>query len=179
MHTDDPSAPAVIVRPMPASVASSVDSLREMRLRRATLALIILLLAQFALGIAANLYATVPAHHPGAHTVNFFTGSLNSIRWALGHTAPVLAAHTALGLLIVLAAIGLLVQAVYLSHRRTLVAAALGMLLVIGAGFNGASFLDFGNDVNSLIMSLLFALATACYVAILYIMPIRFCRSAR
>jgi hypothetical protein len=40
----------------------------------------------------------------------------------------------------------------------------LGLVFIIGAGFNGASFLNYGNAVNSFIMAALWALATTCYV---------------
>ena len=42
---------------------------------------------------------------------------------------------------------------------------------MIGAGFNGLSFLDDGKNVNSLIMALLFALAMLCYLSIMYATP--------
>jgi transcriptional regulator with XRE-family HTH domain len=45
----------------------------------------------------------------------------------------------------------------------------LGGLLVIGAGFNGASFLDFGHDFSSLIMALLAIAAIACYAIALFL----------
>jgi hypothetical protein len=40
----------------------------------------------------------------------------------------------------------------------------LGALLVIGAGFNGASFLDFGENFSSLLMELLALAALGCYL---------------
>jgi hypothetical protein len=43
----------------------------------------------------------------------------------------------------------------------------LGAGFIIGAGFNGASFLDFNANTSSLIMSLLFALATLSYIVVL------------
>jgi hypothetical protein len=42
---------------------------------------------------------------------------------------------------------------------------------VIGAGFNGASFLDYNKTTNSLIMALPFALAMLYYIAIIYELP--------
>jgi hypothetical protein len=41
--------------------------------------------------------------------------------------------------------------------------------LVIGAGFNGASFLNFNNNISSLIMALLAFGAIACYSAALFL----------
>jgi hypothetical protein len=48
-----------------------------------------------------------------------------------------------------------------------MISAVLGASFIIGAGFNGASFLDFNHNISSLIMSLLFALATLAYVVVL------------
>jgi membrane-associated PAP2 superfamily phosphatase len=153
------------------TVETTVDPVHLDRLRRAAFVTLVLLLIQFALGIGANLYVTVPAHHPGARPGSYFSGSLQSLGWALHHARAVLAAHTALGFVIVLAAVGLVVQTARLRRGRLLAAATLGTLSVIGAGFNGASFLDYNKDVNSLIMALLFALAMFCYLLILYGTP--------
>jgi len=45
-------------------------------------------------------------------------------------------------------------------------AAVLGALFILGAGFNGASFLNYNKDANSYVMALLFA-AVLCYIIIL------------
>lgn len=55
-------------------------------------------------------------------------------------------------------------------RRATTVAALLGAGFVVGAGFNGASFLDFNNDISSLIMALLAFSAVACYSAAIYLL---------
>ncbi len=46
----------------------------------------------------------------------------------------------------------------------------LGALLVIGAGFNGASFLDFNNNLSSLLMALLAFASAICYVVVLFLL---------
>ena len=48
---------------------------------------------------------------------------------------------------------------------------SLGGLLVIGAAFNGASFLDFNDNVSSLIMALLAFASIGCYAAALFGCP--------
>ncbi len=50
-------------------------------------------------------------------------------------------------------------------HRAETALALLGGLAVIGAGFNGASFLSYGKAFSSMIMAGLWAVALACYVA--------------
>ena len=149
----------------------STDRVRAQRVRHATLVMLVMLLVQFALGISSDLYATVAAHHPGAHPSDYFGGSLQSLAWALHHAPAVLAAHSALGLLILLAAIGLVVQTVRIRRSGLVAMAMMGAASVIGAGFNGLSFLDYSQNLNSLIMALLFALAMLCYLSIIYTTP--------
>jgi hypothetical protein len=77
--------------------------------------------------------------------------------------------HAALGLALAVFAVAAAVWAI--RSREPAVAAwtLVAGLLVIGAGFNGASFLDFAHDVSSLIMALLAFAAIACYsIALLF-----------
>lgn len=137
-------------------------------LRILLLLMVMLVLCQAALGMAVNLFVTIPRHHPGARSSNYFTGSVHSVSWALTHGAVTLTAHVALGLALVVVAVALAI-AVLRARRRAVAAwSVLGGLLTIGAGFNGASFLDFNKDVSSLIMALLTFAAIASYVAALY-----------
>jgi len=133
----------------------------------AVLAMLVLLLCQFAVGMAVNLYAQIAPNHPGAHPANYFTGSVHSIGWSIGSGPVTLAIHSVLGLFLVVAAVTLLVLAIRTRRRATTIAALLGMGFIIGAGFNGASFLDFNHNTSSLIMALLFALATLSYIVVL------------
>jgi hypothetical protein len=131
---------------------------------------ILLVLVQSGLGMDVNLYVAVPAHHPGAHSANYFTGSLHSVAWAIGHGAAMLAVHATLGLALVVLVVGTAVRA-WRSGRRAIGGwSALGGLFVIGAGFNGASFLDFAHDINSLIMALLALAAIGCYATALMLL---------
>lgn len=139
-------------------------------LRRAALLMTVLLLCQFSLGMVANLYVTIPAHHPGSEPSSYLSGSARSVEWAIAHGAVGLAAHAALGLALV--AFSLLTAAYAIVLRRGRKAALAGALLIIGAGFNGASFLDFNHDVSSLIMALLFAAALLAYVTLIYLQPV-------
>ncbi len=141
-----------------------------LRLRRAALAMTLLLLCQFALGMVTNLYVTIPAHHPGSQPSSYLTGSARSIGWAIAHGHGELAAHVALGL--ALAVLAVLIAAYATVQRRGRTLAIAGALLTIGAGFNGAAFLDFNHNINSLIMALLFAAALTAYVTLIYAEPV-------
>jgi hypothetical protein len=133
-------------------------------------AAIVLLLAQSAIGMDVNLFVVIPAQHPGARPPEYFGGSARSVAWAVAHGAPALAVHAALGLALAVCVIAVAAYAVRLGHRPVAAWSVLAGLLVIGAGFNGASFLDFNHDISSLIMALLAFGAVACYSAALYLL---------
>lgn len=137
--------------------------LASARLRRPVLVTALVVLVQAGIGMAVNLYVSVPARHPGAHASDFFAGSFHSIVWAIAHGRPALRIHAVLGLLLVLLALGLAMHALARATRGIAALAWLAALLILGAGFNGASFLDYANDANSLVMALLAFAAVACY----------------
>jgi len=140
-------------------------------LRRMTLGIAVLVIAQMSVGMIVNLYVTVPVHHPGAQPANYFDGSLHSVAWAIGHGAPALAIHTSLGLAVAAIAIWVAIRAVRLRSGGVAFASVLAAALVIGAGFNGASFVDFNHNVSSLLMALLALGALSCYLVALYLLP--------
>lgn len=140
-------------------------------MRAVSFVLLVVVLAQYAAGMVVNLFVTIPGHHPGAKPSGYFSGSASSVAWAIAHGSAALAVHAALGLALVVAAISAAVLAGYLGRRGVTAAAWLGAACVLGAGFNGASFLDFNQNVSSLIMALLAGAAIACYAVILYALP--------
>ena len=153
-----------------APVAQSDPAARR-RVRGAAFGLLIGLVVQFLAGMWVNLFVTIPDAHPGSKPSEYFSGSAQSVVWAItGSGLPALVFHAVWGLLLVLGSAALAFQARRLHRRSLTVAAVLGFLLVLGAGFNGASFLDFGEDFSSMIMATLFALAVLCYVSILVIL---------
>jgi hypothetical protein len=124
----------------------------------------ILLLIQYLLGMAVNLAVVLPEHHPGAAASNYFAGVVSGLGWVISSGPAWVAAHAAFGLALVVAALAAIALTWRAGSRAARVLAVLGLLLIIGAGFNGASFLNYGNAVSSFIMAALWALATACYV---------------
>jgi len=144
-----------------------------------TLAAALLVLLQIALGMVVNLYVTVPAHHPGANPADYFTGSARSVGWSVSEGPVWLAVHASLGLALVLMAISVAVSALRARAGWVAVTSVLGGLLIIGAGFNGASFVDFGRNLSSLLMALLALGALACYLTGLYLLPARPAPDAR
>jgi hypothetical protein len=135
------------------------------RFRRAVTGLLVGLGAQFTLGMVANLFTVIPLHHPGARDPNFFGGMFHVVVWAISAGGVALAMHTALGLLLVLNAIGVLSTSLARRlGRRFTVLAVLGIVFVLAAGFNGASFLEHNTNGNSLAMALTFGAAVIVYV---------------
>lgn len=128
-----------------------------------------LLLVQFFVGMITNLYVTIPDSHPGAHASDFFSGVPDAIGWAIGSGPAWLAMHAALGLALAVASLAFIVSAFRTRDWTWFWLSFAGSMLLIGAGFNGASFLVFGHDFSSLIMSGLFALSLGCYLAGIYI----------
>jgi hypothetical protein len=146
---------------------------REAALRRAALGVIILVLVQAGIGMGVNLYVAVPASHPGSHPSNYLTGSYHSLIWAIGSGAPALAVHAVLGLALSVMVVFVGLRACSLKRAGPAFWAVLGGLSVIGAGFNGASFLDFNENASSLLMALLALASVGSYAVLLYLLPSR------
>jgi heme A synthase len=145
------------------------------RLRWWLFAMAVLLIIQIAVGMVVNLFVTIPAHHPGADAGNYFTGSARSLAWALSSSPGALAVHASVGLVLIVGCVAVAIGAVRRAGRMVATLAVLAAGLVIGAAFNGASFLDFNHDISSLIMALLALAALLCYVTALVVLasPIR------
>lgn len=127
-----------------------------------------MLIIQFLLGMAVNLFVTIPSNHAGANPPEYFSGVVTSVRWAILHGGLWLTLHAVWGLLIVLGAIGALVQAIRIGGGGRITLAVLGFIGVLGAGFNGGSFLNYGENFSSMLMAVGFALAISAYITLLY-----------
>ena len=152
-----------------ASAVRTTGGVRNLTLRRWAFGLLVALLAQFSIGMWVNLFTTIPLSHPGHGAHEFFTGTYHSVAWAetSPHAPLILAFHAGLGLLLVLGSLWLAVLAIRGRRAGFVWAAVLGALFILGAGFNGASFLNYNQDANSYVMALLFAAAVLCYIIIL------------
>ena len=125
--------------------------------------LLILLGAQFLIGMLVNLFVTVPAVHPGTNAPEYFSGVFQGVAWALFNAQWQLLIHVVLGLLIFILSIVLLVMAIAFRRGKWITISVLGFIGVLGAGFNGASFMNYGHDFSSLLMSVGFLLAAISY----------------
>ncbi len=130
-------------------------AVRLARLRMSSLVLVVMLIVQFILGMVYNLYGTAPT---STKSIGLFS-------------SPDLALHVVLGILLFLAAVGQLVQAIGARHRLSIWLSAIGLLSILGAGFAGLGFTGSGAAGASLGMSLAFAVALACYVVLVFALP--------
>jgi hypothetical protein len=123
-----------------------------------------LLLIQYLLGMAVNIYVVLPGRHPGAGAGNYFSGAAAGLAWLISNGPGWAGAHAALGMAIAVAALAAVALAWRQGSAAGTAVSAAGALAVIGAGFNGASFVDYGHAFSSMIMAGLWALALACYL---------------
>ena len=87
--------------------------------------------------MAANLFVTIPAHHPGASPKNYLADAGHSVGWAITSGLLPLAAHVILGIPLVVAGFVLIAVAASSGRRGVLTASILGTLFILGAAFNG------------------------------------------
>jgi hypothetical protein len=149
------TAPQTAAPPSAQKMAS-----REVGLRRASLAILIVLIVQFALGISVNLYVTLPAAGHSGHSSWFGNGVL-------------LALHATLGMILVLSAVFVLVRAIMARNTTLIVTSSAGLVAIGAAFYFGASFTDKLTDGYSLGMAISFAAALACYAIGLYTLTAR------
>jgi hypothetical protein len=117
------------------------------------------LLAQYLFGMAVNLFVKVPESHPGGESSEYLSGVVQSTVWAVTDGGGLwLTLHAGLGMLLVVGSLAALIQSIG-SHD-----------CVLGAGFNGGSFLNYHEDFSSMIMASLFAIALGSYAYGVYLL---------
>jgi hypothetical protein len=143
--------------PGPATARPSPQQVR--RLRRAGIAALALLLIQAGIGIGVNLAVTIPAADHG-----------HGLGTAISNGPAALSVHVVTGLLLILAAIGLLAQAIVARHRPMIIASVLALLAITGAAFAGSGFVSSGREAASAAMAIFGGVALACYAAGLFLL---------
>jgi hypothetical protein len=124
---------------------------------------LVFLMIQFLLGMAVNLFVTITTNHPGANPPDYFGGVVQSVTWAILHGHILLVVHASLGLLLVLNALSLLVAAIRARQRDLVTVTSFGLFGVLAAGFNGGSFLNYNQDLSSMLMASFFTIAVVAY----------------
>ena len=141
----------------------------RLRMRDQFLGTLIFLIVQFLLGMAVNLFVTIPTDHPGARPPEYFSGVAQSVTWAILHGHVLLQIHAVVGLLLVLQAFGLLVTAIRARTKDLIIVTSFGAVGVLAAGFNGGSFLNYNQDFSSMLMAAFFAIAVVAYAVGLFV----------
>ena len=139
------------------------------QLRISFLVALLMLIGQFLLGMAVNLLVKIPTNHPGSNPPEYFSGVAQSVTWAILNGHILLSIHAGFGLVLVIASIGTLIQAFGNRRRDIVVSAVVGFIGVLGAGFNGGSFLNYHEDFSSMLMATGFAISVVSYSVGLYI----------
>jgi nitric oxide reductase large subunit len=140
-------------------------------LRQDYLGVLVVLVGQFLLGMATNLFVQIPLNHPGANPPEYFSGVAQSVTWAILHEPLWLVLHASLGLLLVLFSFRVLVTAIRSRQRSAVITASVGAVAMLGAGLNGGSYLNYHEDFSSMIMASFFAIAVTSYVIGLWALP--------
>jgi hypothetical protein len=134
------------------------------RLRRASMAAIVLVVAEYAIGMYVNLYLAVPKADRGG-----------GVGTAISNGPALLSVHAVVGLLLGLAALGVLVQSIMARHWIVIAVSAVGLLALAFASVAGAGFVSTGDNSASMAMSALTGVGLLCYAVNLYVL----CPAAR
>jgi hypothetical protein len=134
MTTDHEAAKATTALRGAPAVRRRLDAIRT-----GSLATLIILVVQYALGVAESLYGRMPSAH---HSIGLFSGG------------TLLAIHGVLGILIAVGGVGTAVRSVKTRHRLLATSSVTAMLALIAATVTGFTFLDKGQDGASLGMAL-------------------------
>lgn len=120
-------------------------------LRKKSFGMLIMLAAQYALGIYTNLFVQFP------DTKN------EEALWKFAWTQIPLAGHIILGFGLLTGSIVFLVAVLRQRARKLKPAAVAGIACILGAVVSGALFVDMQNDLYSLCMAVFFLGAFAAY----------------
>ena len=128
------------------------------RLRRGSMAVLVLVVVEYGLGMYVDLYVTVPPADHGRSVGN-----------AIANGPAVLSIHVVAGLLLGLGALGVLAQAVIVRRPGAIALSAAVLFALAFASVEGTSFTSSGDRVDSMGMSVLTGVGLLCYAANLYL----------
>ena len=90
--------------------------------------MLLLLAAQFLLGMVVNLFVQVSSIHPGVGASNYFQGVVQGVAWALVHAPLGLLVHVILGLLLFLTSLILIGFAIASRLRAWIIVSVIGFI---------------------------------------------------
>lgn len=133
-------------------------------LRANALAALVMLVLEFGLGVAVNLYATLPRADHGQQLFVAF-GS------AVTRGPIILTLHALLGTFLLITAVAALVRAVGARRVAHITLTAVALVVIVAAWLSGASFVGDGGAGSSMGMAVATGVAFLCYVLVLFIAP--------
>jgi hypothetical protein len=148
LHAESATRPAM----------TAVPARRLAWLRRGSLAVLTLIVAEYAIGMYVNLYITVPSADHG-----------RGLGEAISNGPATLSLHAVIGLALALGAIGLLVLAIRARRAGVITLAAAGLVFVAGAAAAGTGFTRSGDAGASMGMATFTGAALLCYAVLLYL----------
>lgn len=140
--------------------------MKHIGIRGHAIGLTILFGLQFLAGMTLNLFVRLPAAHPGTKGNNYLLQDWHSLVWALTDGGGVvLATHVYLALALVLGCLALLVRAgVAQNSQRWIWVSGIATLFTLGACINGLSFLDYDQNLSSIIMASCWLIAVGALI---------------
>jgi hypothetical protein len=135
----------------PVAAAGRAAGLRA--LRGNCMGAAVLLVIQFGLGTAVNLYVTLPPHK------SF---------WSAVFSQGLVAVHAIVALLLVGASVSALIRSIRSGQRLVVALTSAGLLAIIVAAASGVTFVRDGSNGASLSMALAAAVALFCYLAAIF-----------
>jgi hypothetical protein len=113
----------------------------------------VLLVIQFGLGTAVNLYVTLPS---------------GKSFWSKVFSDGAVAVHAIVALLLIGASVAALVRAIRAGYRLAVVLTSVGLVAIIVAAASGVAFVRNASNGTSLSMALAAAVALFCYLAAIF-----------
>ncbi|MEA2638325.1 MAG: hypothetical protein QOE18_1382 [Chloroflexota bacterium] len=130
-------------------------------LRANSMAAVVMLVIEFALGVVVNLYAELPPSDAGKTLLSAFGAAVTD--------GPVaLTLHALLGTLLLITGISALVRASLLRRGVLIAVTGVALLAILLAWLSGTRFVGDSGDGESLLMALGTGAAIICYAAILF-----------
>jgi hypothetical protein len=130
--------------------ASRIDGIR-----RSSMSAFVLLLIQYTIGMGVNLFVKVPSTD-------------RSIGDALSKGPAALTLHVLVGLLLVLASVGLVVKSLAAGRPGLIATSSVGLMAIVGAAMSGSAFLNKGQNSASMSMAVCAGIGLWAFAANLY-----------
>lgn len=120
---------------------------------------------QFLAGMTLNLFVTIPGSHPGTTGNDYFVRSGHSLVWTLsGGGGIALAIHVYIAIGLLLGSVALFVRSLRARDKLWSWCSGIASIFTLGALFNGLSFVDFNQDISSMIMASCWLIAVGALI---------------